>query len=153
MTESEGTVVTPASFTEHLKQLPWCKQGDNVLVAVDKATPEVIEFMKDREVKVFPGNMAVKMQKSVLSNFKSKFDEDAPLSVVIVWRPDSLEIWYRKTNPSEYPYDAWSGGGAAAAYEQERVIIQKADLSEDASAVHAEIAAKANACPSMMPNY
>src|SRR5262249_40356132 len=125
---------------------------DNVLVAVDKATPDIIDFMKDREVKVFPGGMAVKMQKSVLSNFKTKFDEGEPLSVVIVWRPEGVEIWDRKTKPSEYPYDAWSGG-AAAAYEQERAIIPKADLSDDASDVHAELVAKTNACPSMMPTY
>jgi hypothetical protein len=152
MTESEGTVVTPASFTEHLKHLPWCKQGDDVLVAVDKAGPDIIEFMKDREVKVFPGDISVKMQKSVLTHFKQKFDEDEPLSVVIVWRSAGIEIWYRKTKPSEYPYDAWSGG-AAAAYEQERVIIPLAELSEDAASVHAELAAKSNACPSMMPPY
>lgn len=156
MTEGEGTVVKPETssqaFIDYLKALPWCKQGENVLVAVHQGTPEVIDQMVDHEVKVFPGGIAVKMQKSVISNFQTKFDEGQPLPVVLVWKPEAVEIWYRKVKPTEFPYDAWSDT-TAAAYEQERVSIPAADIGPECAGVHAEILGKVNACPSMMPDY
>ena len=152
MTESEGTAVTPASSLEYLKTLPWCKQGEGVLVAVGKANSEVIELMKDHEVKVFPGGIVIKMQKSVITNFQRHIDDELPLNVVIVWKADSLEIWYRKVNPLEYPYDAWSNT-AAAAYEQERVLVPSSYFGESFEAVRSEILGKASVCPSMMPQY
>lgn len=152
MTESESTVGTAESFVEYLKGLAWCKQGESILVAVHKATPEIIEHMKDHEVKVFPGRIAVKMQKSVLSNFQNKYDDGQPLPVVLVWKPEGLEIWYRKVKPTEFPYDAWSDS-TAAAYEQERVFVPTSELADGSAAAHAELAAGAKACPSMMPSY
>jgi hypothetical protein len=152
MTDSEATTVTKESFLECLKTLPWCRQGDNVLVAVAKASPDIIEHMKGHEVKVFPGGIAVKMQKSVITNFQRAHDDGMPLPVVLVWRPEGVEIWYRKVKQSEYPYDAWMDS-AAAAYEQERVLIPAAELGVDFSSSHAEIVGRANACPSSMPQY
>ena len=152
MTETEGTAVSSASFVEYLKSLPWCKQGENVLVAVGKATADVVELMKDHEVRVFPGGMTVKMQKSVLTNFQRKYDDGEPLPVVIVWKTTGVEIWYRKHNPSEFPYDGWSGG-AAAAYEQERVLIPADIFGADFAKSHTELVSKASACPSIMPPY
>lgn len=151
MTDSEGTAVK-SEFIEYLKTLPWCKQGDSVLVAVHKATPEVIEQMVDHEVKVYPGGITVKMQKSVLSNFQTQHDNGQPLPVVLVWKAEGVEIWYRKVKPTEFPYDAWSDS-AAAAYEQERVLIPTASLGADCMNVHSDIASKVNACPAMMPEY
>ncbi|MBZ0187183.1 MAG: hypothetical protein K8F91_13125, partial [Candidatus Obscuribacterales bacterium] len=153
MTKSESTVDTAAeSFVDYLKRLPWCKQADSVLVAVHKATPEIIERMKDHEVKVFPGRITVKLQKSVLSNFQKNFDDGQPLPVVLVWKVEGLEIWYRKVKPTEFPYDAWSDS-TAAAYEQERVFLPVADFEDGCGAAHSELAAGAKACPSMMPSY
>ncbi len=152
MTESEGTTVTPASCIDHLKTMAWCKQGDSVLVAVTKATPEMIELMRDHEVKVFPGGMAIRMEKSVLSNFQRHHDDGQPLSVVVVWRADALEIWYRKVKPLEYPYDAWSSD-TAAAYEQERVSIPSIDFGDQFGLAYTELLGKANSCPTMMPAY
>lgn len=152
MSETEGTAVSPAAFMEYLKSLPFCKQGEDVLVAVGKATAEVIEQMRDREVKMFPGGMTIRMQKSTMTSFQRKQEEDEPLPVVIVWKSTGVEIWYRKNNPTEYPYDGWTGG-AAGAYEQERVIMPAETLGEGFAQAHSELAAKAAACPSIMPNY
>lgn len=152
MTDSEGTAVKSETFLEYLKTMPWCKQGDSVLVAVHKGTPEVIEQMTDHEVKVFPGGMTVKMQKSVLSNFQTKHDEGQPLPVVLVWKEEGVEIWYRKIKPTDFPYDAWSDT-VAAAYEKERVLLPTASLGEQCQEVHKDILSKVNVCPSMMPDY
>ncbi len=152
MSETEGTAVSPASLIEYLKNLPWCKQGEDVLVAVHHGTPEVVDHMQNHEVKVYPGGLAVKMQKSVLTNFRSRYDEGQPLPVVIVWKPAGVEIWYRKHKPTEFPYDAWSDT-AAAAYEQERVLIPVEVFGAEFTEAHSAIAAKSNACPSIMPPY
>jgi len=150
-TMTEG-VVKSETFLDYLRTLPWCKQGDNILVAVHKGTPEVLAQMPEREVKVFPGGIAVKMQKSVISNFQSKYDEGQPLPVVLVWKPEAVEIWYRKIKPTDFPYDAWSDT-TAAAYEQERVLIPAEDIDPQFASAHAEVFGKVNACPSMMPQY
>lgn len=164
MTDSDGTANTAETaettiksdaFLEYLKALAWCKQGDNTLVAVHNGTPEIIEQLTDHEVKVFPGGITVKMQKSVLSNFQTKYDEGQPLPVVIVWKSEGVEIWYRKVKPTEFPYDAWSDT-TAAAYEQERVLIPSEGIHKDqgsVASVHKEIAGKVAVCPAMMPDY
>ncbi|MBX9667395.1 MAG: hypothetical protein K2X93_07235 [Candidatus Obscuribacterales bacterium] len=152
MSETEGTAVSPASLIEYLKHLPWCKQGEDVLVAVHQGTPEVVDHMQNHEVRVFPGGLAVKMQKSVLTNFRSRYDEGQPLPVVIVWKAIGVEIWYRKHKPTEFPYDAWSDT-AAAAYEQERVLIPVETFGPEFAEAHSSIVSKTNACPSIMPPY
>lgn len=152
MSETEGTAVSAETLIEYLKNLPWCKQGENVLVAVSQGTPEVVEHMANHEVKVFPGGLTVKLQKSVLSNFKSKYDEGQPLPVVLVWKPEGVEIWYRKHKPTEFPYDAWQDQ-AAAAYEQERVLIPAAEFGANFASEHSAILEKSKGCPSIMPPY
>jgi len=152
MSETEGTAVSAESLIEHLKNLPWCKQAGDVLVAVTQATPDVVDHLVGHEVKVFPGGLTVKMQKSVLSNFKSRFDEGQPLPVVIAWKSTGVEVWYRKHKPTEFPYDAWSDQ-AAAAYEQERVLIPAEEFGPTYADAHAAAAGKCKECPSIMPPY
>ncbi len=152
MSETEGAAVSAESLIEYLKTQPWCKQGDSVLVAVAKGTPEIVDHLANHEVKVFPGGVTVKLQKSVLTNFKSKYEEEQPLPVVLVWKPEGLEVWYRKHNPSMFPYDAWADQ-AVAAHEQERVLIPAAEFGPTFMDEHASIAAKVKECPTMMPPY
>jgi hypothetical protein len=152
MAEAEGTFVGCANFVEHLKTQPWCKQGEDVLIAVGKATPEVVEAMKDQEVKVFPGGMTIKLNKSMFKEFQEKFDEGQPLPVVIVWKTEGVEIWYRRHKSSEFPYDGWTNQ-AAAAYERERVRIPAEQMGAEYAAAHADALSKAKACPSMIPPH
>lgn len=140
------------AFNDMLKTLAWCKQGDSTLVAVHKAIPEVIFMLPDREVKVFPGGVAIKMQKSTVSHFQKAHDDGEPLNVVLVAKPEGVEVWYRKVAPTEFPYDAWSGG-AASAYEQQRALIPSDSLGNDYAALHSELASKCKECPTMMPPY
>ncbi len=58
---TEGT--STAQLIDFLKTLPWCKQGSGVLVAVHKATAEIIELLTDNELTVYPSGMNIKMQK------------------------------------------------------------------------------------------
>ncbi len=146
------TTELATAFTEMLKTLPWCKQGDSTLVAVHKAIPEVIFMLPDREVKVFPGGMAIKMQKSTVSNFQKANDDGEPMNIVIVAKPGHVEVWFRKLAPTEYPYDGWSGGPAAA-YEQQRALIPGESLGDEYVKLHAELVEKCKACPTMMPPY
>ncbi len=140
------------AFADMLKTLPWCKQGESTLVAVHKAIPEVIFMLPDREVKVFPGGVAIKMQKSTVSHFQKSYDDGEPSNIVVVAKPDGVEVWFRKVKPTEFPYDCWSGG-AASAYEQQRVFIPADDLGNDYGNMHAELAGKCKECPTMMPPY
>lgn len=152
MSETEGTAVSTEALLTHLQTLPWCKQGEDVLVAVAKATPDIVDHLANHSVKMFPGGMTVKMQKSVLTNFKQRIDEEQPLPVVIVWRPSVVEVWYRKNKPDQYPYDAWSDP-AAAAHEQEIVLLPAEEFGAGYADAHAAIVSKVKACPSMMPPY
>ena len=152
MSETEGTAVSTESLMEYLQKLPWCKQGEDVLVAVSPATPDVLDHLVNHEVKVFPGGLTVKMQKSVLSNFKQRHDEGQPLPVVIVWRPAGVEVWYRKLKPDQYPYDAWSDP-TAAAHEQERVLLPAEEFGAGFVEAHSVMVGKTKACPSIMPPY
>ena len=150
MAEVESGALVMASFFEHLKTLPWCKQGDEVLVAVSKCTPEVIEAFHDHELKVFPGGMTVKMQKSMLHHLTDSFYDGMPLPAVLVWKRQGVEIWFRRHKAEEFPYDVWQNP-AAAAYEREQVFIPASDLGPQAGATQKDLAAKAKACPSMIP--
>ncbi len=152
MTGAEGTFVNTGNFLEILKALPWCKQRTNVLVAVHKATPEIIEIMQDHELRVFPGNLLVKMQKSTLNNMQQQFDEGQPLPVVVVWKEEGVEIWYRKHKASDFPYDAWNSD-VAKAYEQERVFVPAEKMGARHKQLHAEHCAKSKECPAMIPAY
>jgi hypothetical protein len=152
MAEAEGTTLGCANFVEHLKALPWCKQGEDVLVAVGKATTEVIEAIRDQEVKVFPGGMTIKLNKSMLKHFQEKDDEGQPLPVVVVWKKEAVEIWYRRHKSSDFPYDGWTDS-AAAAYERERVRIPAELMSDDYLASHADAVSRAKACPAMIPPH
>lgn len=150
MSEAEGATLRLETFLEHLKTLPWCKQGETVLVAVHKATPEIIDVLGEHELKIFPGGMTVKMNKSVISNFKDKYDDGQPLPVVLVWKAEGVEVWYRRHKSNDYPYDTWQDP-AAAAYERERVFIPSEDLGAKLPEYHADIVSKCRACPSMIP--
>ncbi|HEY9784153.1 MAG TPA: hypothetical protein V6D17_02040 [Candidatus Obscuribacterales bacterium] len=149
MSEAEGAV-TCESFLEFLKTLPWCKQGTDVLVAVHKITPEVIDVMKDHGASVYPGGVHVKLNKSFLHDLQNKFDDGQPLPAVLVWKPTQVEIWYRRHNPSEFPFDTWTNP-VAAAHEKERVLVPVEDLGPRCGEYHGEIFGKAKECPSMIP--
>lgn len=152
MTEAEGTFVDCAQFLEFLKTQPWCKQGDEVLVAVAKATVEVIDMLREHELKVFPGNMLVKMQKSTLHNFTKANDDGEPLPVVLVWKAAGVEIWYRRHNPTEFPYDAWTNQSMQI-LERDRVFIPADEFGANYSSSHSEIAGKVKECPTMIPPH
>lgn len=149
MSEAEGAVTCEA-FLEFLKGLPWCRQGTDVLVAVHKCTPEVIEVMQNHGASVFPGGVHVKLNKSFLHELQNKFDDGQPLPVVLVWKPQQVEIWYRRQNPNDFPYDTWTNP-VAAAHEKERVLVPADELGPECAPAHSEIAEKSKECPSMIP--
>lgn len=151
MSETEGTVTLEA-FLEFLKSLPWCKQGTDVLVAVHKCTPEVIEMMREYGASVFPGGVHMKLNKSFLHDLQNKFDDGQPLPAVLVWKPQHVEIWYRRHNPSDFPYDTWTNP-VAAAHEKERTLIPCDVLGPACAQSHAELAAKSKECPAMIPPH
>lgn len=152
MTETEPSAIDSAQILETLRSLPWCRQGQSTLVAVYKCTPEIIELMRGHEVKVFPGGVIVKMNKSLLHTFQEKFDEQQPLPVVLVWKPEGLEIWYRRHKSEQFPYDTWTDSSAAA-YERERVFVPSSDLGADYANTQAEAAGRTKECPGMIPPY
>lgn len=149
MTEGTSTNVQLIDF---LKAMPWCKQGSGVLVAVHKATAEIIELLPDNELKVYPAGMTVKMQKSTLHNMQTQLDDGMPQPVVLVWKNAGLEIWYRKNNAMEFPYDAWTNESLAN-QERERVFVPAEKFGPSFGAMLAEQAEKTKECPSMIPIY
>lgn len=152
MTEAEGTAITTEQFLEFLKKLPWCKQGTDVLVAVDKATPEIIDMFKDHELKVFPTAMTIKMNKSMLKEFQEKHADGMPLPVVVVWKTDGVYIWYRRHKSADFPYDGWTNAEAAA-YERERVFIPAGEFGADYGPSHTDACGKSKECPTMIPPH
>ena len=153
MTEAEETFVSLEAFLELLKTLPWCRQGENTLVAVHKCTPDILEVMKSHEVKVFPGGMIVKMNKSLVHTFQEQYDQEQPLPLVIVWKPEGVEIWYRRHNPEQFPYDGWTDSAATAGFESERAFVPAEEMGEPFFAALAEVAGRTNECPGMVPKY
>src|SRR5262249_40910532 len=123
MTEAVVTCLICQNFLEFLQTLAWCKQSDDVLVAVQKCTPEIIVAFGDHEVKVFPGGTAVKMNKSWLSFLKEKNGEGTPLPFLFIWQKTGVELWYRRHNSWDFPYDMWQQNSVAEAYERERVFL------------------------------
>ena len=138
------------SFLEMLKTLAWCKQGEDVLVAIGKCTPEVMDAFRVHEIKVFPGGIPVKLANSWLT-YLIEQDRDAnPVPVLIVWKPAGVELWYRKNNSHEFPYDTWQDP-AAAAYERERVFIPSDNLGATCEEIRQDLLGKVKACPSIIP--
>lgn len=150
MSEAEGASATCATFLEMLKTLPWCKQGDDVLVAVHKITPEVIEVIKDLGANVYPGGIHVKLNKSFLTDLQNKFDDGQPLPAVLVWKTQNVEIWYRRQSSNDFPYDTWTNP-AGAPSEKECVLVSAETLGADAMTAHLDIVGKAKECPAMIP--
>jgi hypothetical protein len=148
---TEGTFTT-VQLIDFLKTMPWCKQGSGVLVAVHKATAEIIDLLPDNELKVFPSGIVVKMQKSTLHNMQQQLDDGLPSPVVLVWKNSGLEIWYRKHNSMEFPYDAWTNE-AAANLERERVFVAAEKFGPSFLAALTEQCAKTKECPTMIPSY
>jgi hypothetical protein len=137
-------------FLAVLKGLAWCKQGDSTLVAVHKCTPEIIAIMKDRPVKVLPGGMVVKSNKSFLSSLKEQFDDGLAVPLLLVWKAQWLEMIYRRHKSMDFPYDSWSDP-VAAAYEREQLFITSADIGKDFAKLYGELLTNANACPAIIP--
>lgn len=150
MSEATSTSIVIDNFLDYLVTLAWCKQGEETLVAVHKCTPEIIVTFTDREARVHPGNMVVKINKSWLSFLQEKNSEGTPVPVLIVWKAEALELWYRRNKSFEFPYDAWQDP-AAAAYEREVVRIPAAAGGEKFARLHGELLSKANACPAAIP--
>lgn len=150
MTEAEG-IISCEAFLETLKSLPWCKQPQDVLVAVHKCTPDIVNIIKDYEIKVFPGGMFVKLNKSMVHTFQEKFDEGQPIPVVMVWKREGVEVWYRRLKSSEFPYDVWTN--PADVSERERAFIPAAAFGDAFVAAHADAVARSKECPAMIPQY
>lgn len=137
-------------FLECLKGLAWCKQGDNALIAVHKCTPEIIAIMKERSVRVFPGGMTVKANKSWLHSMKDQYEDGLAVPLLLVWKQQGLELWYRRHKPMDFPYDTWSNS-AAAAYEKEQVLVTAQDLDPQLDKLFGDLLGSAKACPSVIP--
>lgn len=150
MTESSTTSVVFENFLDFIRNLAWCKQGDSVLVAVQPCTPEIIVALSDREAKVYPGGTPIKINKSWLSTLQEKNAEGTPIPLLMVWKNDVLEIWYRRQKSSDFPYDTWQSA-VADAYEKECVRIPASTGGEKYKQYHDEVLAKAKACPSVIP--
>lgn len=140
------------SFIEYLKTLPWCSQENGSLVAVFKLTSELIEAVRENEVRLYPGGMTVKLPRSVLMGLQKHFDDGQPLPAVLVWKAEGVEIWFRRTKSDTFPFDTWSDPSALA-IEREKGFVAAAKLGENCEAIRKEILEKAKACPAMIPPY
>jgi hypothetical protein len=147
------TATAPQAYEQFLAVLdsiPWCKQGDAVLVAVHKCIPEVLEVIKDHEAKVFPGHLSVKINRSTLHEFRNKHEEGRPVPILLVWRPDSVEVWFRTHKSEEFPYDTWSDPKAAA-YERECVSVPTSLLGAKSVSCFQQHVMKSKPCPATIP--
>lgn len=150
MAEAVSTCVSCENFLEFAKTLPWCKQGESTLIAVHNCTPDMIDAIKDHEVRVFPGGMQIKLNLSWLLYLTEKHDEGRPLPILAVWKPEGIGLWYRRNKSWDFPYDAWKDV-AAAAYDRERVWLPAEHGGAKFPQYHAEALAKAKECPSLIP--
>ena len=148
MTEATSLVIE--NFLEVLKTVAWCKQQDGVLVAVHKCTPEVIVAISDREAKVYPGGTPIKVNKSWLNQLQEYNEEGNPVPVLLVWKSEFLEIWYRRVKTHDFPYDVWQNP-VAAAYERECIKIPASLAGPRFGDYHREILEKVKECPSLIP--
>lgn len=140
------------NFVEYLKHLPWCKQESGTLVAVHKLTSELIEVVRESEVKIFPGSMVVKLPRSVLMNLQKSSDDGQPLPAVLVWKPEGVEIWFRRQKSSDFPYDTWTDPGSLA-IEREKAFVTTEKMGGEAAQAFSEMGGKAKECPAMIPPY
>lgn len=138
------------SFLDFIKNLAWCKQGDSVLVAVCNCTPEIIVALSDREARVYPGGTPVKINKSWLSTLQEKNAQGTPVPLLLVWKSEQLEIWYRRHKSQDFPYDTWQDP-VAAAYERECVRIPASQGGEKYRLCLEEVLSRAKSCPAMIP--
>lgn len=145
MTESATSLVIE-NFLEILKTFHWCKQGETDLIAVEKCKPEIIVAMSDREARVHPGGTPIKINKSWLTTLQGHNAEDNPIPIMLVWKKESIEIWYRRQKSHDFPYDVWQNP-VAAAYERECVKIPASLGGAKYAQYHAEILEKSKVCP------
>ena len=138
------------NFLEFIKTLAWCKQGNSVLVAVQGCTPEIIVALSNREARIYPGGTPIKINKSWLSTLQEKNAEGTPVPVLLAWKADCLEIWYRRQKSHDFPYDTWQSQ-ATDSLEKECVRISAAVFGARFAQYHNEIIAGARACPSLIP--
>jgi len=150
MTDTEIKSEKCEQFLETLNTAAWCKQGETVLVAVHQCTPEVLEVLKDHEAKVFPGSLIVKINRSTLATFHSHYDEGQPVPILLVWKPEFVEIWFRIHKSEAFPYDVWSDPKAAA-YERQCVSISTVTLGPKAMEYYRQHIATAKRCPATIP--
>ena len=94
--------------------------------------------------------MQIKLNLSWLLYLVEKYDEGHPLPMLIVWKPQAIEIWYRRHKSWDFPYDAWQDT-AAAAYDRERVWLPSEHGSKKYTEYHQEILAKVKQCPTLIP--
>lgn len=151
MAEAVTTCLICDSFLDFLKTIPFCKQEGDVLVAVHRCTPEFVVAFGDHEVKVFPGGMNVKMNKSWLAHLQEQNAEGTPVPLLLVWRAGGIEIWYRRHQSTSFPYDMWQPGSVAEAYERERVFLPAEHGGEKYKQIFSEMLGKSNACPPQIP--
>lgn len=138
------------SFLDFIKNLGWCKQGDSTLVAVQPCTAEIIVALSDKEAKVYPGGTPVKINKSWLSTLQEKNAEGTPIPLLLVWKAEHMEIWYRRQKSHDFPYDTWQSA-AAEAYEKECVKISAAQGGDKYQQLHKDVLEKAKVCPTVIP--
>lgn len=150
MTEAVVTCLICDSFLEYLKNVPWCKQENDVLVAVQKCTPEIVVAFGDHEVRVYPGGTNVRMNKSWLAYLQEKNEEGTPLPILLMWRAQGVEMWYRRHNSWDFPYDMWSNP-VAEAYERERVMLPAEHGGTKFHQYHKELLTKVKECPTQIP--
>ena len=141
-----------AEFVQYLKTLPWCRQESGHLVAVHKLTSEIIEVVRESEVKLYPGGMVVKLPRSVLMGLQKSSDDGQPLPAVLVWKVEGVEIWFRRQKSSDFPYDTWTDP-AALTIERERAMVLAEKLGSEGTTAFAEMAEKSKECPAMIPAY
>lgn len=150
MTETVVTCLICESFLEYLKALPWCKQDGDTLVAVRDCSSEMVVVFGDHEVKVFPGGTSVRLNPSWLGYLQEKNEEGTPLPILVVWRSTGVELWYRRHNSWDFPYDSWNNP-VAAAYERERVFLPAEHGGSKFAEYHKDLVARSNACPPQIP--
>ncbi len=144
--------VSCKQFLEYLDKLPWCKQGDTTLIAVHHCSPEVIEVIKDHELKVYPGGLSIKLNKSTLSMLDTKYKQEEPVPLLLVWKAEGVEMSFRKYKSAEFPYDIWQNP-AAAAYERESVFVAAEELGNQFNTCYKKHLDTAKTCAVSIPPH
>ncbi len=150
MTETGAPSLLFESLLEFIRNLAWCKQGETVLLAVQPCTSELIVALSDREARIYPGGTQIKINKSWLSTLQEKNAEGTPVPLLIVWKIDCLEIWYRRHKCHDYPYDIWQNP-AADTFEKECVRIAGSNFGEKFTQYMQDSLTKSKTCPSIIP--